>query len=84
MDRVTYHAWIDQLTGWATSAPDVIGLVAVGSTSRTSDQPDEHSDHDLFVVTLDDAAAGRRADLSWLPHAKRIVMVHVRDHHDSS
>ena len=81
MNRRAYFAWLDELVGWATAHPTVVGLVAVGSTAATDRQPDEFSDHDLFVVTQRGAATGLRSDLSWLPESQRIVMVHNETEH---
>jgi hypothetical protein len=71
-----YADYLDRLTGWARSHPDVVGLVALGSTAGTTHQPDEWSDHDVWIVTHDGAAAVLRDDVrAWLPDAERIVMV---------
>lgn len=71
MDRRSYDALTAAMVEWARSRDDVIGVVALGSTAGTSRQPDEWSDHDVFVVTLDGAAQALRDDLSWLPYPDR-------------
>jgi hypothetical protein len=70
-----YRRFTSELTRWAQSRADVLGLVAVGSTADASHAPDQWSDHDVFVVTAPGVAAALRDDLSWLPDAERIVMV---------
>jgi hypothetical protein len=52
----------------------VIGLVAVGSMADRDYAPDEWSDHDFLVVTVDGVQEELRRDLSWLPHAARIAL----------
>lgn len=81
MELHEYDRWIARLTAWAEAETGVIGLVALGSTAGTSHPPDEHSDHDLFVVTCEGEAGRLRADFGWLPEAERIVMVHVETEH---
>jgi lincosamide nucleotidyltransferase B/F len=73
MDQVRYRRFVEQVTEWAQTAPEVIGLVVLGSAASRSHSPDEWSDHDLWVVTVPGGAETLRADQSWLPDAKRIV-----------
>jgi lincosamide nucleotidyltransferase len=71
-----YHALLDDLQGWAEGNPDVLALVAVGSTSGIRRRPDEWSDHDLLIVTVTGTAERYRSNLSWLPEAHRLVLAH--------
>jgi lincosamide nucleotidyltransferase len=54
--------------------PDVLGLVLLGSTSGLPPGPDEHSDHDFFVVTRAAAQERFRTELRWLPDAGDVVL----------
>ena len=56
------------------AAPDVLGLVALGSMAGRDYQPDEFSDHDFFVVAEPASAEPMRQDLSWLPQADAVVL----------
>lgn len=81
MTPAAYQQYLDDLMSWARTRPDVLGVVGLGSTAGTAHQPDEHSDHDIFVVTAPGAAAPLRDDLSWLPESGRIVMVYAETVH---
>ena len=59
----------------AGTRSEVVGVVALGSTAATARQPDEWSDHDMFVITTNGRARAMRDDLSWLPDPERIVWV---------
>lgn len=62
------------------SRDEVVGLVLVGSGADRS-RIDEWSDHDFFLVTVDDAAAGFRENLDWLPdHDKIVLSVRETEH----
>lgn len=71
MDRDRYGALTAELVAWARGRDDVIGVVGLGSTAGTSREPDEWSDHDVFVVTVDGRAEVLRRDLSWVPYPER-------------
>ncbi|MFZ5871788.1 MAG: hypothetical protein ACOYXW_14835 [Actinomycetota bacterium] len=71
MDRDRYDALTAELVAWARDRDDVIGVVGLGSTAGTSREPDEWSDHDVFVVTVDGRAEVLRRDLSWVPYPER-------------
>ena len=62
MNPADYRRFLAELTVWADAHPDVLGLVALGSTAGTTHQPDEWSDHDVWLVTVDGTAAGLRDD----------------------
>jgi len=78
---VSYRRFIHHVVRWASAHPDVVGLVAVGSTGGVARLPDAHSDHDLLVVTHDGRSAALRRDLTWLPDHDRIVAVHPSSEH---
>ncbi|MFP5335242.1 MAG: hypothetical protein ACLGIV_08005 [Actinomycetes bacterium] len=81
MERAGYHALTAELVRWARTRDDVIGVVGVGSTAGTAREPDEWSDHDVFVVTVDGAAEALRADLSWLPYPERHAVRYAETQH---
>lgn len=76
MEAVEYQRLTRDLVAWAVSESAVMGLIAVGSTAAMPHDPDEWSDHDVFVVTIAGASAGLLEDPSWLPDSERIVMWH--------
>ena len=57
MDAVEYQRFTQHLVQWAAREPGVIGLIAVGSSASVTHDPDEWSDHDVFVVTTAEAVA---------------------------
>jgi hypothetical protein len=77
VDAIKYQRFTDHLVAWAAGEPDVIALVAVGSTAAVTHEPDEWSDHDVLVVSSAEASAGLLEDPSWLPDAERIVLWHT-------
>ncbi len=84
MDRARYDAFTDELTRRVADDDRVIGLVALGSTAATSREPDDWSDHDVWLVTRDGAAAQLRDDRSWLPDAHRVVIHFAETAHGRS
>lgn len=81
MDAVRYQRFLDELTGWAEHHPDVVGLVALGSTAAVGRKPDRWSDHDVWVVVRDGTAEGFRTDTSWLPDPDRIALAYRETAH---
>lgn len=81
MHPTEYARWLDELTARVSDRPDVIGLVALGSTAGTDRSPDEWSDHDVFVITVEGGAAALRSDLGWLPDSDRVAFVHRETEH---
>ncbi len=84
MDSADYRRFVEHLTSHAQTNPDVIGLVALGSTADASRAPDVWSDHDVWVVTHEGAAAALRDDPAWLPDASRIVGHYPETQHGRS
>lgn len=76
MQSDAYRRFTAELTDWARRSPEVVGLVAVGSTAAVTHDPDEWSDHDVVVVTRPGAAAALLESPTWLPDADRIVLWH--------
>jgi hypothetical protein len=74
MDPEAHRNFLEIIRARLEADPDVIGLVALGSTSGESPPPDEFSDHDLFVVTRSGAQPRFRTDLSWLPDPGSLVL----------
>lgn len=81
MDPVAYEAFTCALAETLGRDPDVVGLVALGSTAGEPPRADRWSDHDLFVVTRPGAQERLRADPAWLPSAERIVLWHRETPH---
>jgi len=81
MESAGYQRLLDRLFEKASRDPNIVGLVALGSTADMSRPPDRWSDHDLWVVTRDGAAASLRDDPSWLPDAHRIVGFFIETRH---
>jgi hypothetical protein len=81
VDADAYDHYTRQIVRWAERRSDVLGVVALGSTAATDHRPDRHSDHDLFVVTVDGAAQALRDDVGWLPDAHRIALCHSETRH---
>lgn len=77
MDAVEYQRFTNDLVAWAAGEPAVIGLIAVGSTAALTHDPDEWSDHDVFVVATAEAATRLLEAPSWLPDTERIVLWHT-------
>lgn len=78
MNLARYNRFTDELTRKLDADPRVLGLVALGSMAQQDTQPDEWSDHDFFVITIQGVQEDMRRDLSWLPRADEIVF-HFRE-----
>lgn len=76
-----FHDFTHRVADRAAAEPDVLGLVALGSTSGEPPGPDAWSDHDLFLVTRAGAQERFRGDPGWLPEAGRIVLWHRETPH---
>jgi hypothetical protein len=76
-----FDRFLEDLLATAVDDPDIVGIVAMGSTAAR-DRVDEWSDHDIAVVTTAAACERFRSDLTtWLPDATSIAMS-AREHHD--
>ncbi|HZL02274.1 MAG TPA: hypothetical protein VFC48_04025 [Cellulomonas sp.] len=78
--RTRFETFLDELTDSAVVEPDVVGLVAMGSTAER-DRVDEWSDHDFALVTTTGAQEHFRTSRDWLPGSSDIALW-VREHHD--
>ncbi len=76
MNPERYAAFTEAIVSSLRDDHRVLAVVALGSTAGTDRDPDEWSDHDLWIVTVDGAAPELRDDRTWLPDPERIV-VHV-------
>ena len=81
MSPDAFQEFLDDLVAWAETRPEVIGVVGLGSTAGTTHQPDEFSDHDVFILTTEGNAAALRDNFSWMPGSERIVMVSAETMH---
>ena len=74
-----FASFLSTLAATARRRPDIVGLVAFGSTAAL-ERADEGSDHDFALIVEPGAADRYRSDLSWLPDAPRIVASAVEHH----
>jgi len=74
MTPEAHSAFTDSLLAALVDAPDVLGLVLLGSSSGLPPVPDAFSDHDFFVVTERGAQERYRTELAWLPDAAEIAL----------
>jgi hypothetical protein len=68
-----FETFTGQLTANLEHDNRVIGLIALGSMAQQDYQPDEFSDHDFFVVTIDGEQEQFRQRFDWLPDRDQIV-----------
>ncbi|MFN8377313.1 MAG: hypothetical protein U0452_01475 [Anaerolineae bacterium] len=74
MNPEAYREFAHQLQANLEADPRVIGLVFAGSAAHQSHAPDEWSDHDFFVVTVDGVQESFRTSYEWLPDHESIVL----------
>ena len=74
MDAVAYAEWLEFLVAGLSHDGRVIGVVGLGSTAATVREPDEWSDHDVWIVVRPGFEEELRIDPSWLPDHHRLVM----------
>jgi hypothetical protein len=79
MNASTDDPYLAALAATAASRPDVVGLVAFGSTADRG-RRDQWSDHDFAWVVAPGREQGYRDDLGWLPETSRIVLSVAEDH----
>lgn len=84
MDATEYGRFTEDLVARLRDDDRVIGLVALGSMAGTGRAPDEWSDHDFWVVTVDGAADALRSDDGWLPRGDDIVVEFAETVHGRS
>ncbi|MCP4419812.1 MAG: hypothetical protein GY805_24635 [Chloroflexi bacterium] len=78
MNKDAYEQYSEHLRQKLADDPRVLGLVALGSMAQQDFQPDEWSDHDFFVITIQGVQEDMRQDLSWLPQADDLIF-HFRE-----
>ena len=75
-----FLAYSEQLAVNLDARAEVVGLVFLGSAAETT-RADEWSDHDFFVISVDDQAEALRQNLDWLPNFDQIsIAVRETDH----
>ena len=84
VDAARFQRFTTELTAWAENAPDVIGLIALGSMADVAHAPDQWSDHDFWVVAVPEATERIRNDRSWLPDSQRVVLFFAESAHGRS
>jgi hypothetical protein len=83
VETAGYDRFEREIVAWARQHPDVIGLVATGAGARRSREPDEWSDHDLWIIARPGSAAGLR-DGSWVPEPERVVLRYRESPHGTN
>ena len=73
MDSIDYQSFLDELTSALEADPQVLGLIALGSTADAAYR-DRWSDHDFWVITAPGSQARYLDTVSWLPRAADILM----------
>ena len=75
-----FLAYSDALRERLDAREEVVGLVFLGSAAETA-RADEWSDHDFFVIGVDDQAEALRQNVDWLPNFDQIsIAVRETDH----
>ncbi len=78
MNLADYNQLTQELRLKLAGDDRVLALIALGSMAQQDYQPDEWSDHDFFVITIQGVQEDMRQDLSWLPRPNEIVF-HFRE-----
>lgn len=73
MDSFDYQSYLDELTSTLEADPQVLGLIALGSTADAAYR-DRRSDHDFWVITAPGSQARYLDNVSWLPRAGDILV----------
>ncbi len=73
MNLADYEQFTQELRLKLAGDDRVLALIALGSMAQQDYQPDEWSDHDFFVITIQGVQEDIRQDLSWLPRTHDIV-----------
>jgi len=82
VDAERFDAFTRHLVDFAEGNDAIAGLVAVGSMAAIDRQPDEWSDHDLWLIAADPEPF--RRDQSWLPEPERIVLAYAETEHGAN
>lgn len=81
MESNAFDTYTDHIRASLESAPEVLGLVTLGSTADSTLR-DEWSDHDFWVITEPGAQGKFVNDLSWLPDYGDIAIVVCHGKHN--
>src|ERR1051326_4053809 len=73
MDTSAYQSYLDQLKKQLLADPNVLGLIALGSTANLTYR-DQWSDHDFWIITEPGAQTRYLDDEGWLPDADQILL----------
>lgn len=79
MNPVEHRRWTEDAVARLAARPDVVGVVAMGSTANAS-RVDEWSDHDIAIIVEPGAEASYRGATEWMPDRNRIVFS-LEEHH---
>ena len=74
-----FERYLNAVVERLAADPRVVGVVAMGSTAER-ERVDEHSDHDIAIVTLPGHQEALRRERTWLPDAERLVLDVVEWH----
>ena len=78
MDAERFQHFLDVVVRNADADSQVVGVVVLGSGAGVSRQPDDFSDHDIWLITTGGRAPALRESIAWLPEPERIV-AHLAD-----
>lgn len=78
MEAERYQSFLDTIVSSAEADERIVGVVVLGSGAGVVRQPDEFSDHDVWLITVDGTAPAVRESTEWLPEPDRIV-AHLAD-----
>ncbi len=65
--------YINKIRGFLLGAPNVLGLIAVGSTADPTYR-DRWSDHDFWIIVASSSQATYRDSVNWLPSSEDILL----------
>jgi hypothetical protein len=74
MDAVKFAEYLERLVSSLSADERIVGVVGFGSTAATVREPDEWSDHDLWVIVEPGCEEEYRTDPSWLPDHGRLIL----------
>ena len=77
--KIAHREWLDGVVSSLCERPDVVGVVAMGSTADTR-RVDEWSDHDVAIIVNEGAETHYGDGSTWLPHPESLVFRTVEHH----
>lgn len=81
MQTEAFRAFTAAVVARLQADHEVLGVVGLGSTADAERVPDDHSDHDLWIVTRPGAQERLRASQAWLPDVERIALAFRETEH---